>query len=379
MPNLKTYRAAFDKAETVCLRAAKGDLEARITGVEEFGELSTCLNAINSLLDLADAYVRESTASLEFASQRKYYRPFLLRGMLGDFRRGAGVINSARESMQRRHELTEDFQSAVSTTVGIVSGAAGEMKGTAQGLAANAETMHAQSLTVAKASEEAAGNAQSVAAGAEELSASIAEIGRQVDESAKVTELVSEEVGRASEAVGKLVDAAAKIDKVIAFIREVAEQTNLLALNATIEAARAGDAGRGFSVVAQEVKTLASQVAKATSEITEQVVAMQDASRQTAASIDGISGRMNTVNEVSTAIASAVQEQSAATAEISGSVQQSAAGTQAVSSNIAGIKETSEKTGDASKEVLQSAEYLASEAESLNGRVNEFLRQLEAT
>ena len=379
MPNLKTYRAAFDKAETVCLRAAKGDLEARITGVEEFGELSTRLNAINSLLDLADAYVRESTASLEFASQRKYYRPFLLRGMLGDFRRGAGVINSARESMQRRHELTEDFQSAVSTTVGIVSGAAGEMKGTAQGLAANAETMHAQSLTVAKASEEAAGNAQSVAAGAEELSASIAEIGRQVDESAKVTELVSEEVGRASEAVGKLVDAAAKIDKVIAFIREVAEQTNLLALNATIEAARAGDAGRGFSVVAQEVKTLASQVAKATSEITEQVVAMQDASRQTAASIDGISGRMNTVNEVSTAIASAVQEQSAATAEISGSVQQSAAGTQAVSSNIAGIKETSEKTGDASKEVLQSAEYLASEAESLNGRVNEFLRQLEAT
>ncbi|HIP78079.1 MAG TPA: methyl-accepting chemotaxis protein, partial [Kiloniellaceae bacterium] len=106
MSNLKTYKEAFAKAEAVCLRAAEGDLEARITDIEEFGELAGCLVAINRLLDLTDAFVRESSASLEYASQRKYFRPFLLRGMLGDFRRGAAVINTARESMKTRHELT---------------------------------------------------------------------------------------------------------------------------------------------------------------------------------------------------------------------------------------------------------------------------------
>ena len=117
MTKLKTYRKAFEQAEEVCLRAAAGDLEARIIDIEDYGELADCLSAINRLLDMTDAYVRESSASLEFASQRKYFRPFLLRGMLGDFRRGAAVINRARESMETRHNLTEEFQTAVSSVV----------------------------------------------------------------------------------------------------------------------------------------------------------------------------------------------------------------------------------------------------------------------
>ena len=377
MSKIDTYRKAFEKAEAVCLRAAEGDLEARVTDIEEFGELGSFLIALNRLLDLTDAFVRESSASLEYASQRKYFRPFLLRGMLGDFRRGAVVINAARESMEKRHLLTEDFQSAVSNVVGIVSESAGDLQMAAKAMSADAESTHQQSLTVAAASEEAASNADAVATSAEELSASIAEIGRQVAGSAEATKSVVGEVQSANEAVERLTDAAKKIDQVISFIRDVASQTNLLALNATIEAARAGEAGRGFSVVAQEVKGLASQVAEATADITKQVGAMQEASRDTAESIADINAKIVTVNEAATAIASAIEQQSAATAEISENVQQAAQGSQDVSRNIGSITNASEQSGETAKELLLSAEMLSKESEALNRKVVEFLEKLE--
>lgn len=376
MAKLDSYKKAFEKAEAVCLRAAAGDLEARITDIEDLGEVAGFLVAINKLLDQTDAFVREAGASLEYASQGKYFRPFLLRGMRGDFRRGAAIIDRARESMETRHDLTEDFQSAVSSVVGVVSDAAGHLQTTAQSMTADAETTHQQSITVAAASEEASSNAQAVAAGTEELSSAIGEIGRQVTESTAATEAAVTEVERATDAVGDLTEAAAKIDKVVSFIRDIAGQTNLLALNATIEAARAGEAGRGFAVVAHEVKALATQVAEATSDVTEQVGAMQRASELTAAAIESINGRINEVNAVATAIASAMEEQSAATSEISQNVQQAAEGSQAVSRNITDISAASEKTGIAAKEVLQSAEHLAAESDSLNNRVADFLQKI---
>ncbi len=376
MVKLATYQRAIEKAEEVCQRAAQGDLEARIVNIEEVAELSGFLNAINHMLDLTDAFVREAGASLEFASQRKYYRPFVLRGMLGDFRRGAQIINSARETMERRHILTEDFQATVTGTVGVFSNAASQLKKTASGMAADAETTHRQSLAVSAASEEAAVNAQAVAASSEELSASIGEIGRQVAESSSATQNVVGEMDQANEAVKALTGAAEKIDQVVAFISNVAGQTNLLALNATIEAARAGEAGRGFAVVAQEVKTLAGQVANATADITNQVKAMQEASELTAAAIGRINSRITDVSEVATVIASAIEEQTAATSEINSNVQQAAAGAQEVSTNVVSITEASEKTGAAAKDLQTSAQDLSQEAESMNGKVAEFLEKI---
>ncbi|MEX2008864.1 MAG: methyl-accepting chemotaxis protein [Dongiaceae bacterium] len=374
-----TYQKAFDAATTVCQRGAMGDFEARITDIEAFGELGVMLNAINDLLDLADAYVRESAASLEAASQRKYHREFLLRGMHGDFRRGAQAINVAREVMKRRQDLTDDFQSTVSSVVGVVSEAAGELEQTAKGVAGDAVTAHTQSAAAAAASEETAATAQAVAASSEELSASIGEIGRQAQDAMRASQTAAEEMHVAIESVRSLNDAAQKVDKVVTFIHTVAGQTNMLALNATIEAARAGQAGRGFAVVASEVKALATQVSNATKDITAQMTAMQEASKHTEAAIATIDRRMQGVREMAAAIAAAVEEQSAATAEITANVEQAAKGSSEVSRNIAGITVSASQTGSAAKDMLASTQRLSHEADTLNSKVRTFLEQMHAT
>ena len=374
----KNYSRALETAQEVCLRAAEGDLEARITNTQEFGDLAPFLVAINKLLDQVDAYVRESAASLEYASQRKYFRPFLLRGMRGDFQRGAAVINTAREAMEQRHLLTEGFQNTVSTVVGVVSEAASSLEATATGMAEDAETTHSQSLSVAATSDQAAVSAQTVAASTEQLTASIAEIGRQSEQSLAAADVVATEMHQATAAAEELEGAAQRIEEVASFIKDIANQTNLLALNATIEAARAGEAGKGFAVVASEVKALAGQVADATSDIEGQIGSILGASERTGTAIRGIDTRMSDVREVTSAIAAAIQQQSAATSEISTNVQQTAGGAQEISSNMSQISQASEKTGSGAREVLESARSLTQEADQLSHSVKEFLERIEA-
>src|SRR5690606_41209346 len=136
--------------------------------------------------------------------------------------------------------------------------------------------------------------------------------------------------------VESLVDAAQKIGDVVKLIQAIAEQTNLLALNATIEAARAGEAGKGFAVVAGEVKSLATQTARATEEIAAQIAAIQAATGDAVKAIGEIGATIKEIAQIATTIAGAVEQQGAATQEIARNVQQAAAGTRAVSSNIAG-------------------------------------------
>ena len=193
------------------------------------------------------------------------------------------------------------------------------------------------SSAVASAAEETSVNVQTVSAGTEELSSSIAEIGRQVVTSAEIARKAVEEAGATDATMQGLADNASRISVVVDLIQMIASQTNLLALNATIEAARAGEAGRGFAVVASEVKSLASQTAKATDEIRPQIASMQTVTTSAVGAIRNIGQTIGEINDVTTAIAAAVEQQGAATREIARNIQHAAGGTSEVSSNIVGV------------------------------------------
>ena len=372
------YKAAVEKAWSVCREAAKGNLETRITHIDEFGALRPFLSAINHLLDMTDAFVRESGASLEHAAGGKFYRRFIERGMLGSFRHGAESINRARESMERLDSEAREQRTQTVELADALNQSAGSVQTIARTLLADAEATHEQSATASSASSVAASSSQTVAAAAEELAASIGEINGQISRSSASTKEVAREAERAGLAMTALSDAAAKIDRVVAFIETVANQTNLLALNATIEAARAGEQGKGFAIVASEVKQLARQCAEAVKQISSEVSAVQEQVTHTASAIGSIGEQVSTVNEIATVIAAAMEEQTAATTNISQNVQEAATATRDVSDNVSQISITSERTKDAANRLLESAVDLSQLAESLSSGLQDMTGQSRA-
>jgi methyl-accepting chemotaxis protein len=274
--------------------------------------------------------------------------------------------------------LASRFEQTVGGVVSDVTSSAQQLQATAQAMTATAEETSRQSTAVAAASEQTTQNVQTVASATEELSASIHEISGQVTESSRIVADAVRQADETNAKVQSLAAAAQKIGDVVRLISDIAGQTNLLALNATIEAARAGEAGKGFAVVASEVKTLATQTAKATEEIGGQIRAIQEATGASAEAIAAITITISRVNEISTAIASAVEEQGAATLEISRNVQQAAQGTTEVSSNIASVTQAAGETGAAASQVLTAAGALSRGGAALKEQVGEFLRTIRA-
>lgn len=284
-------------------------------------------------------------------------------------------------SAARRTELirfADEFEAAVGSIVSNVSASAVQLEQAAGTLTRTAETTQNLSNRVAGASEQASSNMQSVATATEELSTSVDEIGRRVRESNKIAEAAVVQAQQTDGRIGKLSRAAQEIGDVVKLITAIAEQTNLLALNATIEAARAGDAGRGFAVVAAEVKSLASQTAKATDEISSHILGMQGATQESVAAIKEIGGTIAQISNIAASIASAVEQQSSATQEIARSVQSVAQGTQEAATNIMQVNRGATETGSASEEVLNSAKSLSTESTRLREELDRFMANIRA-
>ena len=271
-----------------------------------------------------------------------------------------------------------EFEGAVRKTLGELNEASGEMRKTSGDLSAVSRQTNDRVQVAGKASNDASMSVDSVAAAAEELSASINDISQQAAHAAGIASRAVTQARETDGTVQGLQKSAGRIGEVVGLINTIAQQTNLLALNATIEAARAGEAGRGFAVVASEVKSLASQTAKATEEISEQIADIQKVAGDAISAIQTIGGIIGEVNEVATAIAAAVQEQGAATQEITRSTQYAAQGTRNVSDNITGVKSDADAAAAAADNVKHASEMLESQSRQLGHEVSDFLGKIRA-
>ena len=275
-------------------------------------------------------------------------------------------------------ELADDFERNVGTIADAVSKAVGDLQSASRTMTSSSEETSGKAASVSRLSDETNGNVQSVASATEELASSVQEVGRQVAQSSEMSTRAVGEAQATVDRVNALSSAASRIGDIITLIQDIAEQTNLLALNATIEAARAGEAGRGFAVVASEVKTLAEQTAKATTEISEQIGEIQSTTSQSSEAIGTISSTITNLNDIASAIAAAVDEQSAATQEIARSVNQAAEGTLAVTDAVGDIRNMATSTTSSSGKVLSSAEALAGQADRLRTEMETFLKQVRS-
>jgi methyl-accepting chemotaxis protein len=266
----------------VCARAAAGDLEARLSGFCDDTSLGPLAHSINHLLDVADAYVRESSAAMDQCSQGRYERPILCQGLAGSYRKAAITINRAALKMKTDAGRIAEFQIERERVVKEVTETTG-----------------------------------SIAAACEELSATTNEISRQAGLSSELTSTAVSETDRTLSAMSALMKATQEIESVVTLISQIASQTKLLALNASIESARAGVHGACFNVVAQEVKNLSQGTSNAIENIATQVDLLRRSSTNVQSAIEGIGKFIHQIHGNTSSISTSVREQVEATTEIS--------------------------------------------------------------
>ncbi len=297
-------------------------------------------------------------------------------------RRDAEQERALMQEQQRRRGMIEEaisaFRRRVEDHLRTVTEGAMAMRSTATTLFASSGQTSKSAAGAVDASNEASANVETAAVAADELTGSIGEIARQLGLTTDIVRAAVTEAQGTNRQIAALAQAAQKIGDVIKLIRTIAGQTNLLALNATIEAARAGEAGKGFAVVASEVKSLAVQTAKATEDISQLIMSVQDATGGAVTAIGRIAGRMQEIDGYATAVSSAVEEQSAATAEISHNVASAAQGAKLVVSVLGEVAGAATDTSQSAESVLSASQAVEAAAAELRREVEGFLAGVAA-
>lgn len=381
------YRAMIRQVADVCEAAAKGDLEQRLIGFAGQGDLSRIACGINHLLDVTDAFVRESGAALESASAGRFVRRVLLRGMPGSFRRASMVINRATQDMAKQADaltgartmqlkMASEFEREVAGVVSGVAASATELRATAEALSGSATETSEQAGSVAAAATETSASVQAVSKTASDLNDVTVAIGRQTADAARMAGAAARDAQRGAQTMDSLAAASHKIGRVVRLITQIAHQTQLLALNATIEAARAGEMGKGFAVVANEVKSLAQQTSTATAEISDEIGAIQSATKNAVAVIATLGETLGGLQTTAEAIANAIESQHRATQDIRDNASSAAAGTEDVSRSISRVTENAVHTTTSADQLLEAAAEISKQAELLTVRASAFLAEI---
>lgn len=372
---IANYNQSMDKI-------VAGDYETRINLPAESGEIFKIGNNINNLVDLTDAFIRELYNSMEAVNKGYYYRIILERGLPGTYRNTACIINQVIKETEKRVMAFQDYADKFEADVNqIVKGVSDNAKKAEQ---ASADMLSASQITKehannsAGAARTASENTHAVAAAAEELSTSIGGINSHVSNSSIMMNKAAEDATKTTLLINELSEASTNIGAIIGVINNIASQTHLLALNATIEAARAGEAGKSFAVVAGEVKTLASQTAAATEQITAQIKNVQDLTQQAAQATSEINNTLDTINDISSTIALGMGEQSEVTTEIARNIAQTSTSTTHLTSNIAEVHDRSTQSHELSQSVYSIARHLSQESDRLQLQIHDFLKAARA-
>lgn len=334
-------------------KIADGELNITVPNLDKQDELGQLANAVNILKE--KSLEREQLKS--------------------DADRAASLQGEHQEKVE---SLISSFHIEVQDKFNAIAQNAQGLENTAGALTGVAQQTTGDAAAADEASKETTQNVQSVAAALEQLSAAIGEVTHQCVETNEIVDATARAISGASETVGTLEESANRIGDVVRLISDIAEQTNLLALNATIEAARAGEAGKGFAVVASEVKELASQTAKATSEISAQITDIQESTRSAVGAISDVGTSMSRVTETASAIAAAVEEQESTTAEISRSVAEVSSYSQQLDTSIYEVRSSAVSTNDAAGNVSDAVHELRNSTNSLKERVETFLNEVRA-
>ena len=288
------------------------------------------------------------------------------------------LLRQREEGRRTAEARIASFRGRVEKVIGTVAQSAAAMKAAAQNLLVTSGHTLQRAEGAVRGSNAASANVETAAAAAEELSASIKEISRQLAQANEVVRGAAADATATNDDIAALARVAQRIGDVVKLIQDIAEQTNLLALNATIEAARAGEAGRGFAVVASEVKSLAVQTAKATKEIANEISSIQSSTGEAVAAIRTITQRMQDINSHSSEVAGAIAQQELATGEISHNVASAADGAKAVVAALGDVASGVTQTRSSAQTVLAASEEVENATVKLRGEVEDFLRTVAA-